>query len=103
MSKNEHSTEVRIKASTGKNLSCCFAKHSSFEDLIRVLNSHLKKGSGAGEWYIPVPDPIDGTSRNLSNQTGYDTWIKYGQIQRLDAYRVQDTEPIEVSARIEGN
>jgi hypothetical protein len=80
------STKVSIKASSGKILFCCFAKHSSFDELLRELNSHYKNGSGAEKWYIPLSDPVDGTSRTLSNQAGYEIWIRYGRTQRLDAY-----------------
>ncbi len=76
-------TEVSIKTSSSEILFCCFVKHASFDDLLRELNSHYKNGS---EWYIPLSDPVDGTSRKLSNQVGYETWIRYGQTQRLDAY-----------------
>jgi hypothetical protein len=102
MCENETSTEVSVKASNGKIIFCCFAQHSSFDDLLRELNSHYKNGSGAENWYIPLPDAVDGASRRLSNQAGYETWIRYGQTQRLDAYIFEAPERIDDSARIQG-
>ena len=102
MCEMKQSTEVSIKASNGKILFCCFAKHSSFDDLLRELNSHYKNGSGAEKWYIPLSDPVDGTSRTLSNQAGYETWIRYGQTQRLDAYIFEAPAHVDDSIRIQG-
>ena len=81
-------TEIALKEPDGQLIMRVFANHSSFDELLNTIDTNYEKRTGekAVEWYIPMPDPVEGSDRELSSEEGYDTWIKYGQTRTIDAF-----------------
>jgi hypothetical protein len=86
-------TEVVMKATNGQIIMRCFARHISFNELIRniQMNFENRTGEKARNMYIPLPDPVEGSDRTLSSEDGYNIWIKYGQTRIIDVYLTENS------------
>ena len=82
-------TEIVMKERNGQVIMHCFAEHASLQELRDQIDSSYEKkrnGKRGEKWYIPLPDPVDGSGRSLDTNEGYQTWTKYGQTKKIDAY-----------------